>query len=83
MSVAGDLPSATTTLAIGAAVLGNMVVKVIVSFVVDHQGSPVHGRSNGCGRGWFRILRLRTLPGHVISARVKANPEGEAPRGQS
>ena len=34
MSVAGDLPSATTTLAIGAAVLGNMVVKVIVSFVV-------------------------------------------------
>ncbi len=34
MSVAGDLPASTTALAVGAAVFGNMVVKVVVSFVV-------------------------------------------------
>ena len=38
MSVAGDLPASTTALAIGAAVFGNMVVKVVVSFVVGGRG---------------------------------------------
>jgi len=41
MSVAGDLPASTTALAIGAAVFGNMVVKVVVSFVVGGRGFGV------------------------------------------
>jgi len=41
MSVAGDLPASTTALAIGAAVFGNMIVKVAVSFVVGGRGFGV------------------------------------------
>jgi uncharacterized membrane protein (DUF4010 family) len=41
MSVAGDLPVSTTALAIGAAVFGNMVVKVVVSFALGGRGFGV------------------------------------------
>lgn len=41
MSVAGDLPVSTTALAVGAAVFGNMVVKVLVSFAVGGRGFGV------------------------------------------